>query len=240
MEVRVRQSMCAALACLVGVAGCSTRYYPPPVAPSRSVPAVVTETVTPREGEGLVTLDTVGIPARVDVVTQRTQVLGVGRGYYPQRTGAMLSAEQLTSRPLCTTPCTAALTLGQQELLFTALDPTSNRTSTSFVSVGRRPSVARHALGFQETHISGVIGGLVLGLVGLGGALAGGMLLGFSGMQDDRSADRTDFVTTGGITLGVGLGLIATSLWIGLRSRPEHQPGATTQWTPDDAVAPVP
>jgi hypothetical protein len=209
---------------------CSTRYLPPPRAPERA--AVVAAAAPPlREGDGQVTLDVVGGPARADLVTERLQGLG-GTTAWSTR-GRMVvtpGGVQLTTRPLCITPCAVNLPLGQHEILFSAPDDPVARSSTGFVNVTPHPSIVRHALGRQETHLGGLLGALLLDGLGFAAMAAGAVLLAFSGVSDHGAV--RDYDVAGYTTLGVGAAMLTSGIVLGHASRPESQPGATTQWTP--------
>ena len=118
----------------LALGGCSTRYLPPPRAPARVAPTGVMEPPPPRDGEGQITLDVVGGPARADLVTERTQVLAGTTAWSSRGRATVVPAGvQITTRPLCVTPCAVNLPLGQHELSFTSLDDSSRRSSTGFV-----------------------------------------------------------------------------------------------------------
>lgn len=209
---------------------CATRYLPPPAAPERVAPQAVAEAPPAHEGEGTVTLDVAGERARVERVTSRTQYVNPGAGMtFGRRGSALTPTMQYTLQPLCETPCAVNLPLGPNELLFSSLDPSSSRSSAAFVQVSPRPSVVRHALGSQTSHVGGIIGAILMGGFGAAGVMAGGALL----LVDQSSERHTDGLgTAGAITLGVGAALAAGAVALGLLSRPEEQPGATTQWSP--------
>lgn len=214
---------------LAACMGCLPRFAPPPRAPERQ--AVVAEPPrAPTADEGTVAIDVTDGRARVELVTGRTQpdpnntlvMSGYGRGWQ-----VGVQQPNLTLRGLCLTPCAVNLPRGDHELHFEDLDPSSQRVSTAMVRVGERPSMLRHTLGAQRSDPGGMIGGLLLGGFGIVLMGAGAMLLGF-GVSDDG----TDLRVGGGVTLGVGAALTLVGTVLGVRARPEIQPGATTQWTP--------
>lgn len=215
---------------------CSTRYLPPPQAPARVVPTVEGEVIAPRDGEGLVTLDAEGGAARAELITQRTEPVGPFRTGVFQPRGAAYTGATVTTRPLCVTPCTVALPFGQHEVLFSSMEGGSNRSSAAFINVGREPRVARHAMGFQDWHLGGVVQSIVYGALGVSAVLTGAMLMAFSGV--DSSGHDNDLMVPGAITLGVGGALTIGAMVLGLQSRPENQPGATTQWAPSASSTP--
>ena len=218
------------LSALLGI-GCATRHLPPPATPAR-MPTQVSFPAPPlRDGEGQVTLDVVPEAARVDLIASRAQVVpaAMGAPFAPRGYGAFPTATQYTVRPLCVTPCAVNLPLGTHELLFSALDPGSPRTSTAFVNISSTPSVVRHAMGRQSVSTGGLIGAFVMGGLGIALSLTGGLFMAF---QDSSRPDRSDFTVAGGITLGVGAALNIGAIVLGLVSRPVSQPGTTVQWTP--------
>lgn len=211
---------------------CSVRYLPPPVAPRRVVPVVVTEALPPREGAGQVTLDAVGERARVERVTGRTQVVGPAPGAPTRARGTLTFAPgttQLTTRPLCETPCTINLPYGPHELLFSALNPRSLHRSTTYINVGRRPSVARHAMGYEETHPVGTTSAMILLGLSATALLFGPLML---ALNDPTDPWDIDLVPTGWAFTGVGVAFLISGVVVQLTSRPVSRPGATTQWTP--------
>ncbi len=211
--------------------GCATRYLPPPQTPARVVPEVAAAPPPPTAGEGRVTLASTAGRARVELITQRTQIepYTSGFGLAPRGSSGLALQTQYTLRPLCLTPCAVNLPLGTHELLFSDVNPGTGRTSTAFVDVGATPSVLRHTLGRQTTSVGGLVGSIVMGGLGAALSLAGTMLL---LVHDDADARHDSLDVAGGITLGVGAGLGVGALLLGLASRPTVQPGASTQWTP--------
>lgn len=209
---------------------CATRYLPPPAAPARVAPQGVMAAPPLHEGEGTVTFDSEGERARVERVTSRAQFVNLSAGLsLGRRSSNMVPTTQYTLAPLCETPCAVNLPLGSSEVLFSSLDPSSNRSSTAFVQVSSQPTVVRHAMGMQSTSVWGLVGSILMG--GFSGAalLTGGALLLLSDSRDARSSGLD---TAGLITVGVGAALAAGAVALGLASRPEQQPGATTQWAP--------
>lgn len=220
----------ALLACAWLGIGCATRYLPPPAAPAR---VAVTPGYAPpplHDGEGQVTFGVTRGRARVELVTQRTQVepYSSALGFAP-RGSAYAPQTQYTLRPVCETPCVANLPLGPQQVLFTDADPSTGRTSTAYINVGASPSVVRHTLGRQSTSLGGTIGSVLMASLGGAFALAGGLLMGF---QDSSRPGYENLTLAGGITLGVGLAVSVGGVVLGVASRPVMQPGSTTQWTP--------
>jgi hypothetical protein len=209
---------------------CTTRYLPAPRAPDRAAVSVAVEAPPLREGEGQLTLDVVDGPARVELVTERVQSAAGAVGWSSRGRAALAPASaQVVTRPLCVTPCAVNLPLGQHEIYFAALDDASHRSSTGFVNVTPHPSVARHALGAQETHVAGIVGSLLLGGLGVAATLAGTAIVTIDGASASgpRGLDVAGFTT-----LGAGVAMLGGSIAWGLASRPESQPGATTWWTP--------
>lgn len=211
--------------------GCATRYLPPPAAPSRVVPLVESRPPPPREGEGRVTLDTPDGPARAELITQRTQIAGARGGAFVGHHGhaAYVPSTQYTLRPLCETPCAVNLPLGTHEILFTSVNPSSDRSSTTYLNVGVAPSIVRHAIGRQVSSVGALVGGIVMTSVGVVLSLVGGVLLAAPDNRDSRVVDTS---VAGWASLGVGLGLAASGVVLGQLGRPVEQPGATTHWTP--------
>ena len=209
---------------------CGTRYLPPPRAPQRVAPAVGTEVPPVREGEGQITLDVEGGPARADLVTGRTQILTSAQGWGGRgRYTTPQLATQLATRPLCVTPCTVNLPLGPHEIAFAPVDEGSDRGGTGYVNVGSRPSVVRHAMGFNETHVGGLIGAIMLVALGTSAVVSGAVLEAFEGSAREHGSD---FAVAGGVTLGIGAAMVGLGSFLGWRYRPTYQPGSTTQWTP--------
>lgn len=218
----------AALALPLGA--CGTRYLPPPRAPERVAPAAVAEAPPLREGEGQVTLDVADGPSRAELVTERTQVVAGSVGWSTRsRYPAMPMGTQLTTRPLCVTPCAVNLPLGQHEISFTSMDDPARRTGTGFINVTPHPSVVRHALGFQDTHLGGIIGSALTGAFSVSALLTGTVLV---AINDDSRSETSGLMAPGIAVLGVGAALLATSIILGVHSRPESQNGSTVQWTP--------
>lgn len=209
---------------------CATRYLPPPAAPARVAPQGVLAAPPAHEGEGTVTFDSEGERARVERVTSRAQFVNLAAGMsLGRRSSNLTPTTQYTLAPLCETPCAVNLPLGSSEVLFSSLDPSSNRSSTAFVQVTSQPTVVRHTMGMQSTSVWGVVGSILLGGFSAAALMTGGALL----LVSDSSNPRTSGLDTAGyITLGIGGALAAGAVALGLSSRPEQQPGATTQWAP--------
>ncbi len=219
------------LACASLSTGCATRYQPPPAAPSRVAPRVEIEPPPPGQGEGRVTLDTPGGPARAELITQRTQIAGAQGGAWVGHHGhgAYVPSTQYTLRPLCQTPCAVNLPRGAHEVLFTSVDPSSGRSSAAYLNVGAAPSIARHAMGRQSSSVGALVGGFLMGGFGVALAtLAGALLL----LHDDANPRTANYDTAGWTLLGVGVGLGAGGVVLGQVGRPTEQLGATTQWVP--------
>ncbi|TAK23845.1 MAG: hypothetical protein EPO40_25130 [Myxococcaceae bacterium] len=221
---RVVTSVTLALA----LGACSTRYLPAPRAPERVAPTGVVEASAPREGEGQITLDVVGGPARIDLVTERTQPAS-GTQVWAVRGRASFTAPgpQITTRPLCVSPCVANLPFGQHELSFTSTDDSSRRSSTGFVTVTPHPAVVRHAMGYQETHAGGVVTAVLLSAFGVAATLAGTALVAIDSQPQAHGLGVAGFTT-----LGVGAALVTSGIIVGVNSRPDSQPGTTVQWVP--------
>ena len=214
----------------LSVQACSVRSLPPPRAPERVVPTATNESPPLHEGEGQLTLDAVDGPAHADLVTGRTAVLNYAQSWGVRHRGSTpVLATQLSTRPLCVTPCTVNLPLGPHEISFTSVDEASPRSGTAYINVGSHPSIVRHAMGFQETHVGGIVGALLLVGFGISGIAAGGALMGIHAAD---SAHANDLGVVGGATLGIGGALTLGGILLGLYSRPESQPGTTVQWTP--------
>ena len=196
------------------------------------MPVVIAEAPPPREGAGQVTLDAVGERARVERVTGRTQVVGAAPGAAPRARGTPTFAPgttQLMTRPVCVTPCTVNLPYGPHELLFSALDPRSPRGSTAYINVGRRPSVVRHTMGYQETHPVGTVSAMILLGLSATALLFGPLMLALDDPEDPRGFD---LVPTAWAFTGVGAAFLISGVVVQLASRPVSRPGATTEWTP--------
>lgn len=217
-----------ALCITLGLAACTTRHVAPPAAPSRGALELIAPPRAPAENEGAVTLDAEPA-ARVELIVRRTQPdpaastwTSQGRGW-----GAIPPQSQLDLRPLCHTPCAVVLPRGDHELLFTAIDPSTQRNSTASVRVGERPSIARHALGRQTTSVGSAVAAVILGTLGLGLGMMGGAFVGIG-----ETEDGTDLRPSGGILLGVGAAMGIGAWILGEVARPTLQPGSTTAWTP--------
>ena len=225
----VARHLVGALCIFAFVSGCSTRYLRPPPAPERVFLSLPDPPRPPAEDEGTVSIDVTDGPSRVELITQRTEMLSPG-GWSTR--GRQWQAAQpvagLQTRPLCLSPCTVNLPRGDHELLLTHADPAEGMTSSAFVRVGPRPSVFRHTLGRQETSVGGLVGALLLGSFGISALLTGGVLM----LIGNDETSGTDLRPAGGITLGIGAAMSLGAWLLGEASRPTVRPGATTQWTP--------
>ncbi len=226
-----RSGAIGGLLCAWLAGGCSTRFLPPPAVPARVASRIEVPAPPLREGEGQVTLDATTGPARVELITERTQVVpyATGMSIGPRGYNAYAPATQYRLRPLCLAPCAVNLPLGTHELFFSAEDVSSGQASTAFVNVTATPSILRHAMGRQTSSVGGIVGTVILGGLGVATSLAGGLLMGF---QDSSRPDREDFALAGGITLGVGVALGVGAVVLGFASRPVVQPGSSVQWVP--------
>jgi hypothetical protein len=212
--------------------GCSVHYLQAPDLPPRTALPVVPVARPPGPGEGQVTLEVLGEPARIDRILSRQQGDPASMWSGSPRAGHGLGLSVQTM-PLCLAPCTVALPLGDHELQFTALDPASPRISTAFVHVGPDPVFVRHVLGTRRDHTGRLIATVLLGGIGVGAILAGAGLLAVDGQS---GTGQVDLGPTGWTTLGVGVLLGGVATWLGLDSATEVQPGATATFS----LAPAP
>lgn len=187
----------------------------------------------PVAGNGQVTLDVVGGPARVEEVTARNTP-AVWPSQSRSRMNFGTSAETL--RPVCVTPCVVQLTVGPHEMRFSALDD-DERTSTDFVRVGTHPVMFRHVMGRRENNIGLRISGIFGVAMGIAALTVGGALFGIGEAATNRDgtpSDSRDSIQRAGAGTLIGGGLLtALSAVVLALSRPVEQPGASTQWTAD-------
>ena len=224
------------LSLLLFTQACGVHYLAPTELPERAPPPPVAAPRPAGPGEGQVTLDVLGAPARVDRVVARNQVdgsawpqgsAGTGRGYY---------GPSVQTVPLCIAPCAVTLPVGDHELLFSALDPSSDRSSTAFVHVGPEPVLVRHSLGTRRDHVGRILAAALLGGLGAGTLMAGTVLLGVNSSQSTNPAlraNRTDLGPAGWTLLGTGAIAAVAAIWLGLESGSEVQPGSTAVFPMD-------
>ncbi len=111
--------------------------------------------------------------------------------------------------------------------------------SVGTVDVGQSDSVFRHTMGQQSTGGAAHSLGVTSTILGLTGALVGGSLLlvgAAASSSDDGtgSSSGSGLTTAGGVTLGIGAGLLALGIGLMVASPPTIQEGASTQFSLGD------
>lgn len=230
LDSRVARAMVAV--CLA--AGCSVRTLPPPQTPERVVPQIELESDPPPEGFGQVTLDTVGGPAHVEVVTAEISGFTYGRvGAY----GMTGSSFGMMTAPVCTTPCVANLPLGPHELVFESrVDP--ERVSRAEVQFTRRPSVFRYDVGLRQANVGSRLLGILTLSFGLSALMTGPLLVGLSdiGSSPSHPDAGSGMATAGWAVTGVGGALTLVGALVMALMRPVQQDGSGVQWNPTAAL----
>jgi hypothetical protein len=128
-----------------------------------------------------------------------------------------------TYHDICVTPCVVNLEPGVHDLRFQPVNEMSMRGGTTAVTVGRRPIAFRYEMERTAMHPALLGGGLTLLTLGL---TAGTSAIPLTIIPSTRTAGA---VTA--IAAGVA---IALSIVMILESNETYQPGAATQWSPDD------
>jgi len=193
-------------------AGC-VHTLPPVPTPGPVDPPRVAAPVTP--GHGRVYIDVVDGPAEVRVVkpvTIDTQV-----------DGEVVETETLDVQSVCTSPCAFDLPLGRHTLAFPMRG--SGGVDLADVSVSRRPTVYRRALGWRRSGGAG----FALGVLG---ATFGGMSFGTGAvlLPVGLAKDSHGMTLAGEITLGAGALLTALGVWAIVNHPLMEQAGAGAQY----------
>jgi hypothetical protein len=198
---------------------CNTVQVPPPKAPDKSIPQLDDMPAdAPPGGASRVIIDTPGEKAQV------TEVLDVSQGIASSG-GHTAYATVVTSKRLCVTPCVVDLARGSHSLVF-ASTTDETRLSADQIEVGGAPKVVKHAIGSQkEWPVTRSLGVTSVGL-GITGLVLGGIFYGI-GSSNNSGSGLTDVGTYSLIGGGALTALGAVLLFV---SRPEVQPGATTEW----------
>lgn len=225
-----------ALAILLTGPGCGVHYLRPPPPPPRATPPPIVAPRTPAPGEGLVTIEVLGPPARIDRILGRQQADSFAAwGTSPRSHHAYGYGPSIQTEPLCLAPCTVALPLGDQELQFTALDPESTAVSTAFVRIGPQPLFVRHAIGQRREHVGSVVASALLGGLGAGALLTAG---GLFAIDAQRTPGQAGLAPAAWTVLGTGALLSGVAIWLGLHASTEVQPGATSTFPLEPAPVP--
>jgi hypothetical protein len=182
---------------------CAPTYHTARPAPEKRMPDLDVGAVPPEEGKGQLVLDST-------VPTSVREVLSTS-SYH----GTYVSGFGQESKPICATPCVVNLSYGPHTLEFVK---GYLETETVTVNVTTKPTVYRVAPGKLQTHVGGMVTGIMLlslglsiGLtcLGVGAGLGNSTLVG---------------VGVGGVAVGgVGAYLMHTS-------RNEITPGASVSF----------
>jgi hypothetical protein len=102
------------------------------------------------------------------------------------------------------------------------------------VDVGATPSVFRAAPGYLHESPAANFTATLLLVLGGTGVFAGGVLLATAAGVGEEA--RSEILTPGAVTLGVGAGMLVAGAVLGYLTRGEKRPSATTQWTPSQTI----
>lgn len=225
---------------LFALSGCAVHSAAPPK--PEPLPRLDAPASPPPEGSGRVFVDVAGDEAKVSRVVDTTTVFtDPDHPEWQLHHGHAVGGPSPTSRRselLCISPCILDLRQGAHTLVF-ASTRDETRASSGDIVVSSQPIGVRHTLGREKPASSGYLGGAMLTLLGGGLTLIGGAatIVGLVAKrpEDDPSGktkgDPSVFLGIGLVSLGIGLVTGTTGILLMSNNRPEHQPGATTQWT---------
>jgi hypothetical protein len=196
--------------CFALLVGCSAVELPPPAAPAAEMPRVEASYGALPSNRSWVVLDTPNDRARVVQVTGTTV----------ETDSEGMSYDVPVTREVCITPCVHDFRVGTRELTFQSLSNRDRNGSINLV-VTKDPIVARFVMGeTMNRHLAPWIVTLSVG---------GALLVASQTILTVGDAERDQpMVDVGFVTLGTGLGLLATTLVLGYVLRGQHVPGALT------------
>ncbi len=220
--------------------GCGIDELEPPKTPQRA-PVTIDPSRIPAvrpPGTGRVALDAVGGSAQVEEIIDLTAAFQDG--------SAEGSRVHLSTAPLCVSPCVADLGYGHHLLRFSGTTDGDSNVSFAPLLVKRgNVTILRHALGHYRSHPTAqslgsfaLVSGLPLLLTGTGLLVFGGS--NFGGDSAPAQSLRSSISTAGGVTFGIGAGLVAVAVVLKIMGRDQYQPGSTVQFEEPEAEDPKP
>ncbi len=222
----------SAVLIVVGASACGVRELPPVAAPLQQQPIVQdAPTTAPLPTNSRVIFDANGETAKV------LEVTGEMRGFaYAGRRSAAINA--IMTKTICgETPCIADMPKGDHEIVF--VRQRDDRQEIADVKLGDPDKVVRHAFGSLDVSPAFVVGvaGTTLGALSMAFSWLPFVFAGGGRSQDshDTLISVGDGMLIGGAIAFVG-GIVLSAL-----TRPEHHPGATTEWDlPTNNPSPIP
>mgnify|MGYP000916829865 CR=1 FL=1 len=228
------QRLSAPCCALAVISGCSPQHLPPRAAPGRGPVSVSEPPTAPTDSEGTVTLDVTEGSAEVRRILA-APMLRVD--HYHLRvtddtedadpTSISAGSRTFYAPSLCHTPCTVNLPRGHHRLAFVRPHDNTTQVSLTYIQVGERPAVLRHAMGGRNVsphrHLLGItlIAGFALSIASLS--------VGTVAVLADEDS-RLNSTSLGFLSVGAVLGLGSWAM--AYLFRPRIQDGASTQWTP--------
>jgi hypothetical protein len=195
------------------------RRLPPSPTPAALAPALDTSTPAPVEGTGRLVVDVVDGPTPVQRIDMKAQRVDDGKGRARFR---FAESAQLLCRA---SPCVTDLPVGNVLLAFPVIGD-QDALDVELVHVDPEIDVYRRALSVREDHSGATrVLGIVGASIGAASAITGMALLPI-GLSDGND----DLATAGGITLGVGVALVALGAWAIWHDAPTYRPGAANHF----------
>lgn len=220
-----RLSLLFSLLCL----NACTKQLPTPATPAAIVPQVAAAAPQPPENHGRVTFDAVDGPAIVELVLNQTEGVMTGVGIYGGQLGLVGGVSQsVSTRRLCTTPCTADLPYGQHEIRMRVNG--TEKSDIVAIDVTQQERAVRVDLG--DRHQSGLLWRIGFGTSVAGGTMFATGLLAMTDLSDEQESSL-------GFRLFMGSMLATTvggAVMMHYDRTIEQQPGVR-QWTIAPTIA---